>query len=151
MNNNKIIFLDIDGVLNTPENWGNWVNEELKAFTPECVANLNQLIANTGAQLVISSTWRIDRTVEQLQTLLNAVGVQGTVIGKTPCFADIHPRGVEIKSWIQQNCEGWPNYVILDDNSDMEDLLGALIQCDCRLGLTEFDVVCAECILKEAK
>lgn len=65
----KIIFLDIDGVLN------NQVDEErsvIKIDHPDdfiserCVTLLNELIENTGAKVVVSSTWRIGKTVEQL-------------------------------------------------------------------------------------
>ena len=52
----KIIFLDIDGVLNViPQG-----RDEYGAiFHPEFVANLKHIIDKTGAKLVISSTWRM--------------------------------------------------------------------------------------------
>lgn len=44
------IFLDIDGVLNTPATF--------PTFDPFCVENFNKLIERTNAQLIISSSWR---------------------------------------------------------------------------------------------
>jgi hypothetical protein len=64
-----IIFLDIDGVLNTEHGlklWSNnWKNPELmrnskddkKQFCPEAVEVLRRIIETTGAKIVISSTW----------------------------------------------------------------------------------------------
>jgi hypothetical protein len=54
----RIIFLDIDGVLNcqtthNPRKFPYVVDSSL-------LANLNQLIARTTAKVVLSSTWRVD-------------------------------------------------------------------------------------------
>lgn len=56
---NKYLFLDIDGVLNHDE-WfeseqykkhqGNW---QKSMFDPECVARVNKILEETGAELVV--------------------------------------------------------------------------------------------------
>ena len=155
----KIIFLDIDGVLNH-EKWyerryenidmGLVVSEYPKyEFDPNSVECLNWLTDATNAKIVVSSTWRLGRTVEELQELLKSVGVTGEVIGKTPSFdapsgydwsggkpGYTIPRGCEIAYWLdQQDFKriNWSievqkeyaekskvsNYIILDDDSDM--------------------------------
>ena len=48
----KIIFLDIDGVLNQTGNAASL------PFDPNCVMYLNHVIKETGAHIVISSAWR---------------------------------------------------------------------------------------------
>lgn len=152
----KIIFLDIDGVLNHQEWYKKRYNTiskkeivsnyPLYEFDPVSVANLNLIILETGAKVVISSTWRHGRSVEDLQSLLNQVGFIGEVIGKTPNIsAKLNtedsdytvPRGCEIDWWLKTKGAfqriNWSkkvqqeyiersivkNYVILDDDSDM--------------------------------
>lgn len=89
----KVIFLDVDGVLNSEE----WMKSRrdkysmddihtqypFYEFSPDLVANLNKITDATGAKIVVSSTWRLGRTVEQLIELLKSVGVTGEVIDKT--------------------------------------------------------------------
>ena len=94
----KILFLDIDGVLN---------NEVILKNAPHCevldatnVQQLNHIIAQTGAKVVVSSAWRQGRTIKQLQEVLEHDGFVGEVIGKTPrLLAGV--RGDEIMSWIE--------------------------------------------------
>jgi hypothetical protein len=50
----KIIFLDIDGVLNAG------CDDEPFIFS-ECAQRLNRIIQETGAQVVLSSAWRKPR------------------------------------------------------------------------------------------
>jgi predicted mannosyl-3-phosphoglycerate phosphatase (HAD superfamily) len=49
----KIIFLDIDGVLNNYNTLGEGLNWESNA-----VKILKRIIKETGAKVVLSSTWR---------------------------------------------------------------------------------------------
>lgn len=124
----KIIFLDIDGVMNNEIDYN---EDEMKTpddmISRRCVENLNELIENTGAKVVISSTWRHGRTVEQLQQILNKFGFVGEVIDKTPSLpGDYTVRGNEILKWMKDNKEiigeyhsDFTKYVIFDDDSDM--------------------------------
>lgn len=133
----KIIFLDIDGVLNHEafykeryaliQNKQWHVEYPQSEFCPKTVSNLNTLIKDTGAKVVISSTWRMGRSKEQLQVLLEGVGFEGEVIGTTPIINTKNSlRGNEILAWIRDNEEligsrdyNFTEYVILDDDSDM--------------------------------
>ena len=152
----KVIFLDIDGVLNSEEWMVRRFNEtegDLIAsqypyyeFDKKLVENLNKIIKATDAKVVVSSTWRLGRSAEELQKLLTDVGFIGEVIDITPHFGAPKgfgytiPRGCEIEWWLKENGKfqriNWSiatqreyiekaivkNYVILDDDSDM--LLG---------------------------
>lgn len=155
----KVIFLDFDGVLNH-ELWyrkrfeiinkddisGNYPYYE---FDPEAVNNLNKIIKETEAKVVVYSRWRIGKTVEQLQDMLNVVGFEGEIIDTTPNFfakgldneenkiSYTIPRGCEIDWWLNNKGKfqriNWSmerqeeyiekslvkNYIILDDDSDM--------------------------------
>lgn len=133
----KIIFLDIDGVLNSQLFYvhGRPGGVGLRSdIDPVPVEFLNELIADTGAKVVVSSTWRLGRSTEELQTLLNQSGFTGEIIGKTK---DLRPRvsgtesdsilrGNEILCWIKENQDlikqdywTFKHYVIFDDDSDM--------------------------------
>ena len=62
----KVIFLDVDGVLNHNETDGK--------FEDDCVKALKDIVHRTGAKIVLSSTWRytIENTNAVLNTLRNA-------------------------------------------------------------------------------
>ena len=132
----KIIFLDFDGVLNSQLYYKSGRHSARPiAFEndidPDSVALLNQLVKATEAKVVVSSSWRHGRTVEQLQAILDHNGFVGEVIGKTKdlrCGEDGQyvMRGNEIYAWMRENKaivgDSSPdahNYIILDDDSDM--------------------------------
>lgn len=162
----KIIFLDIDGVLNNEINYNDAALEQRYVDTGEyddidkrCVSLLNTLIKSTGAKVVVSSTWRIGRTTEQLQETLNKFGFEGEVIGITPWMdrTQYMLRGNEIYAWLDQNEDllgmnryDFNRYVIFDDDSDM--LLWQkdnFIQIDPYVGLTPRNIWRAEHILNK--
>jgi len=142
----KLIFLDIDGVLNYKLFWKEKRQcerrDELSDDAPDgahdlCenrIELLNSLIEDTGAKVVVSSSWRKNRTIEELQTVLDYKGFKGEVIDKTPClyfkeredgYHRSVPRGNEIKAWMEMNKGilgekfSKVKYVIFDDDSDM--------------------------------
>lgn len=134
----KIIFLDIDGVLNneifytsvTHPKAETMEEYKLQQFDPRCVELLNSITDKTEAKIVVSSSWRSDPDITEI---LKKAGVTGEVIGVTPYLAfksnvDYKysvPRGCEIKAWLELNKEKLGDkmskvkYVILDNDSDM--------------------------------
>ncbi len=119
----KVIFLDIDGVLNHQE-WyqkradlvdQNEISSQYPfyEFDPESVDLLNYIIDKTGAKVVVSSTWRIGTSPKDLQEILDRVGFTGEVIDTTPHFSARGfdnmgekigysvPRGCEIDWWLK--------------------------------------------------
>jgi hypothetical protein len=140
----KVIFLDFDGVLNS---WRWYKNLALAGrkpsmrpddqIDPKAVSVLNTIIEKTGAKVVVSSTWRIARSVEQLQEILTKYGFAGQVIGKTPRLGGPRPqRGDEIQVWLDEN-PGVERFVIIDDDSDMVHLMNRLVRTDMKKGLTK--------------
>ena len=97
---------------------------------------------------MVSSTWRISMSVEDLQNLITRSGFDPAirVIGKTPILHQ--QRGLEIQEWIDTN-KFKGNFIIIDDDSDMCHLLPLLICCDCQLGFTIYDYQKALKLLKE--
>jgi hypothetical protein len=123
----KIIFLDIDGVLNNQvmhETGEEMVGTVGGRLSKKCIERLNKIIADTGAKVVISSSWRSDVGIEDT---LTKAGIIAEFIGKTPYLYESYCfRGNEIHDWIIKNEKliGKPyydfhSYVIIDDDSDM--------------------------------
>lgn len=129
----KIIFLDIDGVLNSSDWAGSFEFKKKQAkglsfpdthLDNVAIQRVDELCKRTGAKVVISSTWR---EFEYCVPALRRNGFRGEIIGKTPDLDKkldsgiwtSKTRGEEIQAWLDQNeCD---SYVIIDDDSDMLD------------------------------
>lgn len=138
----KVVFLDIDGVMNTSETWG--LREE-EGISSECCLNLNYIIENTDAHVVISSSWRLGYTLDELKHILGLKGFQYSdrIIDKTPVKRDTYLRGYEIQAWLDEHPEV-TSFVILDDDSDMIHLKPRLVQTSgYRGGLTSEHAIAA--------
>lgn len=155
----RIIFLDIDGVLNT--GWwytqmdGNTPKDKYGyAFDPKSVANLKKIVDETGADIVISSSWK-SLGLSELEDMWQNRGLPGKLIGITPnsvsdemlLNADLDHmelfsiRGMEIKEWLDKHGKNVSHYVIIDD---MDNFLSSqkshFVQTDPEVGITEEDV-----------
>lgn len=156
----KIIFLDIDGVLNddTDESW-NDVGDDYYPHSKTLVSNLNEIIRQTNAKLVLSSTWRLGLDLEQISDLMKRIGIVGDFIGYTDSLNSSYAvRGNEILKWIIDNEEivgqryEFKNYLILDDDCDMLYFQrNNFIHLDGRKGLTTEYVNLAIEILNQSK
>jgi len=163
---NKVIFLDIDGVLNS-QKWhkseahikihkcmirrGNLGKLSYEVFNasmidPDALKLLQELVDNTNADIVISSTWRKGGRLENIKSLFKGLGFTGNIVGATPVLSeDYCCRGNEIKKWIIDNIKYEDRdkfkYVILDDDSDMlfQQAQHNFIHIDGRVGLTDRD------------
>lgn len=111
----KVIFLDIDGVLNNI-----FLIRGRDPIDPVCMNTFNCLVDQTGAKIVVSSTWRFGETVETMTNLLRLKGLKHDVYSLTPERKGC--RGEEIEEWLTAHTEPYMNfheYLILDDDSDM--------------------------------
>lgn len=120
----RVVFLDIDGVLNSEDFYvrrhnliKNGLCKENSHIDPRSVEYLNEITDATDAVIVLSSSWRFDRGIE---SLLAIAGVKARIIGKTP-YANSRHRGTEINKWLVENGNSVENYVILDDDDDFLD------------------------------
>lgn len=90
----------------------------------EHVEHLNRVVAETGAEIVISSSWRGD---PETPKILKENGLVANIIDVTPRSwyikeQDHHSlRGEEIQQWLDKNISPDEElaYVIVDDDSDM--------------------------------
>jgi hypothetical protein len=81
-----------------------------------------------------------------LRALLNEAGFVGVIIDVTPNLDS--ERGLEIKKWIQTSKFEILSFVILDDDSDFNDIgFDRLVRTDPFQGLTSFNVEEAKKIL----
>jgi len=97
-------------------------------FDNICIDNCNRIIKENHADIVITSTWRYRRSVEDLQEILQSIGVYGEIIGKTDRLYT--QRAVEIYEWIKnheiENNTIVESICILDDEHaiDIDYMLG---------------------------
>lgn len=141
----KVIFLDIDGVVVTRRS--NRVGITLSPrppffFDSNCVSVLKKLVEMTGAELVVSSTWRRLRCwKERIKNAFSRAGWDDVPISeRTPVperdCPESEVRGEDIALWLEDN----PVYrfLILDDGDDMlPDQLTNFVQTSMEEGLTK--------------
>lgn len=106
----KIIFLDIDGVLNSLD-WSEKQKycESYSEINPEKVNLLKQIVNQTGAEIVLSSTWRTLSTVPgsrnehpQYTYLVDSLAEYGLkIISHTPYINNNRPE--EIRAWLDKH------------------------------------------------
>lgn len=157
---NKFLFLDIDGVLNTErqhdqcvEAGAAYVDNFGYAFDPVAVANLKKIVDETGADIVISSSWKF-WGLSTMQKLWARRDLPGQVIDITPntvsdellLSVDLNfmelpaGKGSEIKEWLSDSGNQVTHYAILDDVPDMlPEQQSHFVQTDPRVGITEDD------------
>lgn len=145
----KVLFLDNDGVICLSNNWGGRMKkyrEYLRDFpgTPmadgpvdirfdnfdrKAIEVLNEILIETGAEIVVSSDWKLHATLEELGEYYIAQGICKKPIDTTPKTKDIdpkwfktfgnyamleHERVIEIKSWLENHPEV-THWVAVDD------------------------------------
>lgn len=141
----KIIFLDIDGVLNSRQFLENRTEEIKIDHVPDFMANmldrraldhLKTIVEETGSKIVISSTWRIGRKPEWFIRVFEHISdFKFPIIGTTPLLDD-KIRGEEIKHWLE-NSSDVERFVIVDDDSDfLEEQKQFFVQTSFKTGLT---------------
>lgn len=138
----KIIFLDIDGVLNNTACLSEGVQ-----ILHEKVLLLDRIIEATDARVVISSSWRMGRDTEYFSEILRLMGCwRRNVLDLTPEIDG--PRGGEIQAWLDSGLINVTGYLILDDDGDMLDSQkDHFIQTDVRTGLMSREIPKAIAIL----
>lgn len=115
---NKIIFLDIYGVLNvwnTPQRMmGEYGGPGVTGICPARAGLFRRILMETGAEFVISSSWRnIPRCMNYFWSVMGEE-LRQSCAGQTPVVShDTRERWREIKAWLASRPAG--RFVILDD------------------------------------
>jgi hypothetical protein len=120
----RLLFLDIDGVLNSVQYLAEAtggegvviVNGELDAtahIDPTRVVRLNRIVERSGARVILSSSWRRSFGLEKTQRSLRSKGFLHELADETVRLIG-HERHVEIRHYLL-TFEAVPNFVVLDD------------------------------------
>ena len=118
----KVIFLDIDGVLNSFDDYGVDGKEFIEnienltfILSKRQMSLLNNIIDKYHPKIIISSYWRNRYSLSMLQNKFEAAGFEGKILAITPSFGGEHEdRWQQIKHYIEDNDVS--NYIILDDS-----------------------------------
>lgn len=157
----KIIFLDIDGVLNSRayDRKRNW-NEQTDIDETR-LPLIKEIVDATAAKIVLSSTWRLhwnkysnrcDADGRYINKTFAKFGL--TIYDKTPDLGIHALRREEIEKWLKETTEGIESFVIIDDyRYGWGDLSEHFVKTDpnFRLGIEKEQVKQAIEILNETK
>lgn len=127
-----ILFLDLDGTINT----------RIGSIDEDKLDLIVEIHRQTGCNIVLSSTWR--KTEHQLNRITRALRFQGIELHDVTPILDkevnglwqAQPRSVEIAMWLLHNQQRDQNVVILDDEPDMKALSMFHVRPDPSVGLT---------------
>jgi hypothetical protein len=163
MSKPNVIFCDCDGVLCNPRACiavGDTKNI-YSYLDPIACLLVKKLCEETNSKLVISSSWRkYHNSRKEFSSILNAACPQlghfiwdDPIDWRTPdhngCTGDKFGRGREIASWVKTNNGCFNNFVILDDDSDMEPYMERLVKCDSYDGIGFMNYKDAKKLLQE--
>ncbi len=167
--NKKLIFLDIDGVLND-EKYFETISKKCNSYNskkewkqhqinPEKIELLNTVMRvsesnNKSVEIVISSSWRKSTILHDLKYYFTVNGFKfaNKIINTTPSSGPI--RGLGIRNFInlyklQYQIEDDIDYVIIDDDQDMlYEQRNNFVHVDNKIGLSVDDVTKIIKILK---
>ena len=118
----KVIFLDIDGVLNTIDTFKRRkdIYNNYGVIIPRIdfyrVKFLKEIIDKTDAKIIISSTWRkYDNDMKELKEVFSLFDLE---VYDVTCIDISGKKGIEINDWLNKN--EVDSFVIIDDEtSDM--------------------------------
>ena len=128
----NIIFTDIDGVLNTV-NKNQWNRTSIDLY--------NSLCQEFDLHPVVTSTWRTNHTIQELQKIFTNNGIITPIYDCTPIIPG-EGRGSEIEYWLFNNSH--KKFIIIDDNiSDIQEYgLPCVVKCRGWIGFSqeEYDI-----------
>ena len=125
----KVIFLDVDGVLNDYDTCLAFVKEYqrtgvLKAeLNEEMVSNLKEIVDRTDAKIVLSSSWRLYGCMDngkfipkqyKAKGLVDMFDKYGMEIYDTVSYS--RTRGLQILDYVYMN--DVDDYIVLDDDEE---------------------------------
>ncbi len=122
-----IMFLDIDGVLNTTRSidlWstspGNRDNNYL--FDDRAIFWINALLERADFNIVIHSTWKNSMNLHQLRDIFFHNNIKSMPVSVTPAGME---RGMSIFHWLLgHKGEQKSPYIVIDDNeADIKEIL----------------------------
>jgi hypothetical protein len=132
--NIKVIFIEIDGVLNTERyiriqslKQGGIIDSEMQFnFDPIALNNLKEIVEKTNAYLIIFSNWKNypeSRLWKEFIKNMDGIGIKEKIFDVTPKLDTYKSGNVkyeEIKEWFRRNKDKEINkFLIIDDELEM--------------------------------
>jgi hypothetical protein len=134
----KVLFLDIDGVLNLiPKSSSDG------KFDKTCMINLEYLLNKvTDLKIVVSSAWR-KNGLDSVRNTLKENGIDPRkvidITGDEQSEDEKDHRGYQVECWLKRNPEV-KSFAIVDDNTDFVPLKNKLVKTSPHKGLTQANV-----------
>jgi hypothetical protein len=154
-----VVFLDIDGVLNSRQWYAhNAASHEgsspcsterrlwEKSIDPACVQRLNRILRQTGAVVIVSSSWRKRHALSEIVSILESRGFLGQIDGTTSAIGTLS-RTEEITEWLAENRPSGIAWVVIDDELTSALPGERVVSPSSETGLTDKDVEQAIAIL----
>ncbi len=141
----RLVFLDFDGVLNSRalvERAPSPLAIGPGLLDADAVMRVERFCVAAGAEIVVTSTWRLTFDRAALEDMLRAKGlITARVRGVTPMIPHKRGRGQEIQTWLDEAIDAdraapLEGIVILDDDPDMLHLMPWLVQTSFDTGVT---------------
>lgn len=157
----RVLFLDIDGVLNSYQSahFFNRIrnirgpfpkfldpyNQNHGELCPIAISNLEYILETLkDLKIVISSTWRLGCALKDLKAIFPMSElIRERIIDATPVLSRA-PRGDEIKKWLMSCKTKVSDFAVLDDDTDMKAVEDNFYHCPHKVGL---DFILAEKII----
>jgi hypothetical protein len=147
----KILFLDIDGVINTLCTQAQ-ANSTQFNVDKDCLFRLKHLVESLDIKLVLSSTWRYGGMgyAKGLDLVLDVFREAGWTdppfIGYTPDLSQktenlwqAKSRGEECLAWMRERYQDGDTYVAVDDYNDFSGFVGKVVLVHPSFGLVQED------------
>lgn len=136
----KVLIFDIDGVINSERTCAafdgyphDFSAGDMARFDPVALALVRLLCAKTDCVIVLSSTWRLNFTIEEVAHYLDL-----PVMAATPDLGDTNSRTDEIALWLHRHPQ-IKDYAIVDDlplDFDYRGMQARFVQTNAEFGLT---------------
>lgn len=129
MENKRIIFTDIDGVLN--------VNYK-KKWKKSCIELYNKITEELDLYPIITSTWRIPHNIDKLNEIFRNQGIKRKILDST-ILLQPSVRGLEILEFIERN--NINEYCVIDDKiNDIKGYVNNIVHINNDYGILEKDI-----------
>lgn len=136
---NNIILLDLDGVLIKSATWRkDEIHEDgYSDFHPTCVKSLNKILEETGYDIILSSSRRVDVRISKMNEYFETRGVNKPIEDYVPIYREANSRREEIEMFLLEYKP--ENYLIIDDDKSLsdasEEIKSNWIKTDSMIGL----------------
>ncbi len=139
----RVMFLDIDGVLATEDSWKTTefkFGKNIYRWNDKCVNVLNEIITETNLEIVLSSDWRIHFDLPTLDEIFKWNNVIKSPVAVTDrekfsfSFNLEKDRIHQIERFLKNN--PIKNWVCVDDLNLKSDIVPNFVQVDQEFGIS---------------